>query len=228
MGLERYTRHLSLPNFGKTGPLRLKQATALVVGVGGLGSVSSLHLSRVCVGTIGLMHDDLVSRDNLHRQILYTTDDLGESKLARVVETLKHHNPEVNFITYPHRLTGENALTIIRNYDLVIDGTENVQARQVINQASVKLDKPYLHGAVNLYDGEVSVLYTSQGPCWRCLYPHRSGHGLEKTAEQLPVLNTLPAVVAALQATEAIKLLPGGRQAPDRASAALQCASYSL
>ena len=207
--LERYTRHLSLPNFGKAGQLRLKQASALVVGVGGLGSVSSLYLSLAGLGTIGLMEDDLVSRDNLHRQILYTTNDLGESKLTRAAETLKHHNPEVNFITYPHRLTAENALAIISNYDLVIDGTDNVQARQVINQACVTLDKPYIYGAVNLFDGQVSVFHASQGPCWWCLYPHRTASGPEKTAAQLAVLNTLPAVVAALQATEVIKLIVG-------------------
>ncbi len=179
----------------------------MVVGVGGLGSVSSLYLCLAGLGTIGLMEDDRVSRDNLHRQILYSTEDVGEPKLARAAEKLKRHNPEVDLITYPYKLTGENALATIRNYDLVIDGTDNVQARQVINQACVTLDKPYIYGAVNLFDGQVSVFHASKGPCWRCLYPHRSGNDREKTAEQLAVLNTLPAVVAALQATEAIKLI---------------------
>lgn len=207
--IERYTRQLALPHIGQSGQLRLKRASALVVGLGGLGCVSSLYLTLAGFGTIGLIEADHVSLDNLHRQTLYTTDDIGESKLPNAIQSLEDHNPEGDFITYPHRLAEENASSIISNFELVIDGTDNLETRQVINKTCVELDKPYIFGAVNLYDGQVSVFHASRGPCMGCLFPSQSPNQDDKPAEQLAVLNTMPAVIGALQATEAIKITVG-------------------
>ena len=207
--LERYRRHVSLPNFGPEGQLRLKQSSVLVVGVGGLGSISSLYLASAGVGKIGLIEDDHVSLDNLPRQILYTTEEIGESKLSLAARKLKAHNPTVEIKTFPYRLSIDNADSIVSEFDLVVDGTDNLATRRVINQACAAADIPYVYGAVNLFDGQVSVFHASQGPCFACLYPDESPEPQTKSAEQLAVLNTLPAVIGALQATEAIKLMVG-------------------
>lgn len=207
--LARYTRHLSLPQLGYQGQLRLKQASVLVVGLGGLGSVSALYLTLAGLGRVGLIDDDQVSLSNLHRQILYTTSDLGESKLAIAADRLLEHNPEVDLITFPQRFNMENAQSIVQGFDLVIDGTDNFKTRQLINQICADLDKPYIFGAVNLFDGQVSVFHASQGPCLACIFSQPAQPEQEKQAEQLAVLNTLPAVIGALQATEALKIIVG-------------------
>lgn len=206
---ERYLRHIFLPKFGQEGQARLKAASVLIVGLGGLGSISSLYLSLAGLGTVGLIEDDLVSLSNLHRQILYTTDDIGKPKLEIAAKRLKQHNPEVELITYPHRLTEGNAQEILNRFDLVVDGTDNLKTRQVINQTCVVLDKPYIYGAVNLYDGQVSVFHAPQGPCLVCIFPQAPQEGQEKGVEQMAVINSLPAVIGALQTTEVIKLIVG-------------------
>lgn len=206
---ERYSRHLALPKFGHEGQARLKAASVLIVGVGGLGSISALYLTLAGVGSVGLIEDDHVSLSNLHRQILYTTDEIDQPKLAVATQKLKQHNPEVDFLTFSERLTETNAHEIVQGFDVVVDGTDNLTTRHVINQACVRLDKPYVFGAVNLYDGQVSVFHASQGPCLACLFPQRPDQQQEKGIEQLAVLNTLPAVVSALQTTEVIKIIVG-------------------
>jgi len=207
--LMRYTRHLSLPRFGHEGQLRIKRASALVVGLGGLGSVSALSLTLAGIGTLGLIEDDQVSLDNLHRQTLYTTGDVGSSKLAKAAQKLKAHNPEVGFKLFPQRLDTDNVQAIVREFDLVVDGTDNMKTRQIINQTCVVQEKPYVFGAVNLYDGQVSVFHAAQGPCLACLFPQPLQEEEEKQAEELAVLNTLPAVVGALQSAEVFKLIVG-------------------
>ncbi|MBW6467028.1 MAG: HesA/MoeB/ThiF family protein [Brevefilum sp.] len=207
--LERYTRHVRLPHMGYEGQQRLKRASVVVVGVGGLGCVSALYLTLAGVGRIGLVEDDQVSLHNLHRQILYNSDDLEEDKLGLAVNRLKQHNPEVEFTPHHRRLTQGNAREIIRDYDLVIDGTDNLETRHVINRACVDLDKAFVYGAVNLFDGQVSVFHASQGPCLACVFPIIPPFEKEKSPERLAVLNTLPAVVGALQAAEGIKLITG-------------------
>jgi molybdopterin/thiamine biosynthesis adenylyltransferase len=207
--LMRYTRHLSLPHFGHEGQLRIKRASALVVGLGGLGSVSSLYLTLAGIGTLGLIEDDQVSLNNLHRQTLYTTGDVGSSKLAKTAQKLKAHNPDVEFKLYPHRLDADNVQAIVREFDLVVDGTDNMKTRQIINQTCVAQEKPYVFGAVNLYDGQLSVFHAAQGPCLACLFPRPLQEEKEKQAEELAVLNTLPAVVGALQSAEVLKLIVG-------------------
>lgn len=207
--LERYARHIALPHVGGAGQSKLKAASALVVGLGGLGSVSALYLTLAGLGKIGLVDDDQVNLSNLHRQILYTSADIGQTKMDLAFEKLKSHNPEVEIVPYPQRLTSDNASSIIQNFDLVVDGTDNLSTRYVINQVCVAQDKPYVYGAVNLFDGHVSVFHASKGPCLACLYPQIQQAQREKREDQLAVLNTLPAVVGALQAAEVIKVLVG-------------------
>jgi molybdopterin-synthase adenylyltransferase len=207
--MDRYARQIALPHVGYAGQLKLKRSSVLVVGVGGLGSVSALYLTLAGVGRIGLIEDDRVSLDNLHRQILYTTEDIGESKLPLAAQKLREHNPEVSIIPYPQRLTLENAPDIVKDFDLVVDGTDNMMSRQVINQVCVAQDKAYIFGAVNLFDGQVSVFHASQGPCLACLFPNLRQVQEERQIEQLALLNTVPAVVAALQAAEVVKMILG-------------------
>lgn len=205
--LERYRRQVSLPNFGAEGQIRLKQASVMVVGLGGLGSISSLYLTAAGVGKIGLVDDDRVSLDNLPRQILFTTDQIGEPKCALAARRLRAQNPAVVLEEFPQRFTADNADELVREFDLVVDGTDNLATRRLINQTCVAAEKPYVFGAVNLYDGQVSVFHASQGPCHACLFPDQTPEPPERRAEQLAILNTLPAVIAALQTTEAIKLI---------------------
>jgi molybdopterin/thiamine biosynthesis adenylyltransferase len=207
--LERYTRHVSLPHMGSEGQQRLKDASVLVVGLGGLGCVSALYLTLAGVGRVGLIEDDRVSLHNLHRQILYTNDDLGKGKLFLAAHKLEQHNPQVEFKTYPQRLTQDNALDIIRDFDLVIDGTDNLETRHVINRTCAFLGNVFIYGAVNLFDGQVSVFQASQGPCLACVFPQIPQSGQEKSPEHLAVLSTVPAVIGALQAAEAFKIITG-------------------
>jgi sulfur-carrier protein adenylyltransferase/sulfurtransferase len=207
--LERYTRHVSLPHMGSEGQGRLKAASVLVVGLGGLGCVSALYLTLAGVGKIGLVEEDRVSLHNLQRQILYTNEDLGKDKLSLAAHRLEQHNPKVEFKTYPKRLTQDNALHIIRDFDLVVDGTDNLETRHLINRSCAILGKGFIFGAVNLFDGQVSVFKASQGPCLACVFPQISQAEQEKSPERLAVLNTLPGVVGALQAAEAIKMITG-------------------
>lgn len=207
--LLRYTRHLALPNVGLEGQSRIKQASVLVVGLGGLGSVSALYLTGAGIGTIGLIEDDKVSLDNLHRQILYTTDDVGSSKIAIASKRLKAHNPEVELKLFSQRFNLANGESIVRDFDMVVDGTDNLISRQIINQMCVDQGKSYIFGAVNLFDGQVSVFNAAQGPCMACLFPHAAQQEADKQADQLAVLNTLPAMIASLQTVEVLKLIVG-------------------
>lgn len=207
--LVRFSRHMSLPRFGHEGQAQIKRSSALVVGLGGLGSVSALYLALAGIGTLGLIEDDQVSLDNLHRQILYRTEDIGASKVDLAAQRLKQHNPEVNLKVFPQRLDWDNAQEIAEDFDLVVDGTDNLMTRQVINQTCVAQDKPYVYGAVNLFDGQVSVFHASQGPCLACIFPQAPDEEQEKQAEQLAVLSTLPAVVGSFQTTEVLKLIVG-------------------
>jgi adenylyltransferase/sulfurtransferase len=205
--LERYTRHVHLPHMGTEGQQKLKVGSVLVVGLGGLGCVSALYLTLAGVGKIGLIEDDRISLHNLHRQILYTNDDLGVDKLSLAAYRLEQHNPEVEFKTYHQRLTQDNALDVVQDFDLVIDGTDNLETRHVINRTCTTLGKAFIYGAVNLFDGQLSIFHASQGPCLACVFPHIPVVEKVKPPERLAVLNTLPGVVGALQAAEAIKLI---------------------
>lgn len=207
--LERYTRHLSLPGWGEAGQLKIKAASVLVVGVGGLGSAITLQLAGAGVGKIGLVDDDHVSLSNLQRQVLYETTEMDQPKVEVARTRLTGRNPSIEVETYPLRLTIDHADEIFKPYDLVLDGTDNFAARLVINQACVTLDKPYVFAAANRFDGQLSVFHASRGPCLSCLFPDPYLPDEEPSAEQLAILNSVPAVIGALQAVEAYKLILG-------------------
>jgi adenylyltransferase/sulfurtransferase len=207
--LDQYARQMALPGWGAAGQKKLKNASVLIVGLGGLGSVSSLYLAAAGVGRIGLVDEDLVSLSNLPRQILYTTKDIGSSKVALAEKRLLEHNPSIQIKSYPTRLTIENAVKIFETFDLVIDGTDNFPARSVINEICINLEKPYIYGAVNGFDGQVSVFDARHGPCLRCLFPDLPSSNRDRIEDHSAVLNTVPAMVGTLQATQAIKLIVG-------------------
>jgi sulfur-carrier protein adenylyltransferase/sulfurtransferase len=207
--LVRYGRHLLLPEVGLHGQRTLKAARVLVVGAGGLGSPVSLYLAAAGVGTIGLVDFDRVDLSNLQRQILHGTKDVGRSKLASAADRLRDVNPNVRVEPHETRLTSDNALEIIEGYDLVIDGTDNFATRYLVNDACVLLGKPNVYGSIFRFDGQASVFCTTDGPCYRCLYPEPPPPGLVPSCAEGGVLGVLPGLVGTIQANEAIKLLLG-------------------
>ena len=207
--LLRYGRHLLLPEVAIDGQRTLKSARVLVVGAGGLGSPAALYLAAAGVGTIGLVDFDIVEVTNLQRQLLHGTSDVGRSKLESARDRLRDTNPHVKLELHATRLTSANALTIIREYDLVLDGTDNFATRYLVNDACVLLGKPNVYGSIFRFDGQASVFATADGPCYRCLYPEPPPPGLVPSCAEGGVLGVLPGLVGTLQATEAIKLLLG-------------------
>jgi len=207
--VNRYSRQIILPELGAEGQARLASSSVLIVGAGGLGSPTSLYLAAAGVGRIGLVDFDRVDVTNLHRQILYGTSDVGRPKLEAASERLRDANPEVAIETHDARLTSENALEIMRRYDVVIDGTDNFATRYLVNDACVILGKPNVYGSVFRFDGQVSVFATENGPCYRCLYPEPPPPHLVPSCAEGGVLGVLPGVIGTLQATEAIKIITG-------------------
>ncbi len=207
--LQRYARHVVLPEVGLEGQLRLKSASVLLVGAGGLGSPLALYLAAAGVGRIGLVDFDVVDAANLQRQVLYGTGDLGRPKLEAARERIADLNPHVTLEPHGVRLTSSNALEILRPYDVVIDGTDNFPTRYLVNDASVMLGKPNVYGSIFRFEGQVSVFAPGRGPCYRCLYPEPPPPGLVPNCAEGGVLGVLPGVIGSLQATEAIKLLLG-------------------
>jgi adenylyltransferase/sulfurtransferase len=207
--LLRYGRHLLLPEVAIDGQRQLKAARVLVVGAGGLGSPAALYLAAAGVGTIGLVDFDIVELTNLQRQLLHGTRDVGRSKLDSARDRLHDANPHVKLELHATRLTAANALTIIREYDIVLDGTDNFATRYLVNDACVLLGKPNVYGSIFRFDGQASVFATPDGPCYRCLYPEPPPPGLVPSCAEGGVLGVLPGLVGTVQATEAIKLLLG-------------------
>ena len=207
--LLRYSRHLSLPDVGVIGQRRLKAARVLIVGAGGLGSPTALYLAAAGVGTIGLVDFDVVDITNLQRQLLHGTTDVGRQKLDSARDRLHDINPLVDLQTFNERLTSQNALEIIRGFDLVIDGTDNFATRYLTNDACVLLGIPNVYGSIFRFDGQASVFCTSNGPCYRCLYPTPPPPGMVPSCAEGGVLGVLPGLVGTIQATEAIKLILG-------------------
>ncbi len=207
--LARYSRHFALPEFGQAGQLKLKQGSVLIVGAGGLGSPASLYLAAAGVGRIGLIDFDDVDITNLQRQIMYTTDDVGLSKLETSAARLRALNPDITIETHELRLTRDNALDIIAQYDVVIDGTDNFPTRYLVNDACVLLKKPYVYGSILRFDGQVSVFDAQHGPCYRCLFREPPPPGLVPNCAEGGVLGMLPGIIGSLQALEAAKLLSG-------------------
>ena len=207
--MNRYARQITLPEIGEAGQEKLRRGSVLIVGAGGLGSPAALYLAAAGVGTIGLVDFDRVDVTNLHRQVLYGTSDVGRPKLDAAQERLADLNPEVRVMAHDARLTSENALEILRGYDVILDGTDNFATRYLVNDACVLLGKPNVYGSIFRFDGQVSVFATSDGPCYRCLYPEPPPPGLVPSCAEGGVLGILPGIVGSLQATEAIKLIAG-------------------
>ena len=207
--LLRYGRHLLLPEVAIDGQRTLKAARVLIVGAGGLGSPAALYLAAAGVGTLGLVDFDIVEITNLQRQLLHGTRDVGRLKLDSARDRLHDTNPNVKLELHATRLTSGNALTIIRDYDLVLDGTDNFATRYLVNDACVLLGKPNVYGSIFRFDGQASVFAAADGPCYRCIYPEPPPPGLVPSCAEGGVLGVLPGLVGTLQATEAIKLILG-------------------
>ena len=206
---ERYRRHLSLPEFGVEGQQRLLASSVLLIGAGGLGCPLAQYLAAAGVGRIGLLDFDVVDVSNLQRQVLYGPADVGRPKVEVARERILAQNPEVDVVTFQERLTSENALERFRDFDLVIDGTDNFPTRYLSNDACVLLGKPTVYGAILRFEGQASTFDARRGPCYRCLFPEPPPPGSVPSCAEGGVLGVLPGIIALIQATEAVKLLTG-------------------
>lgn len=208
--IRRYARHLILPEFGMAAQERLKAGSVLLVGTGGLGSPLALYLAAAGVGHIGLVDFDVVEESNLQRQIVHGTSTLGIRKTDSAKQRLLDLNPHIEVSTYEVQLTSENALEILRPYDVIVDGTDNFPTRYLTNDASVLLGKPNVYGSIFRFEGQATVFNTAGGgPCYRCLYPEPPPPGLVPSCAEGGVLGVLPGIIGTLQATEVVKLLAG-------------------
>src|SRR6267143_106577 len=205
----RYSRHLIMPEIGIEGQQKLKAARVLIIGAGGLGSPLGLYLAAAGVGTIGVVDFDVVDATNLHRQVLFSERDIGRSKLESAKERLQGVNPHISIELHETRLTSENALEILRDYDIIADGTDNFPTRYLVNDACVLLGKPNVYASIFRFEGQASVFYAKLGPCYRCLYPEPPPPGLVPSCAEGGVLGILPGLVGVMQATEAITMLLG-------------------
>jgi adenylyltransferase/sulfurtransferase len=207
--VQRYSRHLIMPEVGMAGQKKLKAASVLLIGAGGLGSPLAMYLAAAGIGRIGLVDYDVVDYTNLQRQIIHGTKDVGKPKLESAKARILDINPHVQVDTYAVPLTSANALEILAPYDVVIDGTDNFPTRYLTNDACVLLGKPNVYGSIFRFEGQLSVFYAEEGPCYRCLYPEPPPPGLVPSCAEGGVLGILPGTVGAMQATEAIKLILG-------------------
>lgn len=210
---ERFARHLSLPEVGEAGQLKLLESRVLLIGAGGLGSPAALYLAAAGVGTLGLVDDDVVDRTNLQRQILHADDRVGTSKTSSAARTLTGIQPGVNVVQHTTRLESSNVEEIFKGYELVLDGSDNFATRYLVNDACVKLGLPNVHGSIYRFEGQVSVFWPQyekrRGPCYRCLFPEPPPPELAPSCAEAGVLGVLPGVIGTLQAVETIKLLLG-------------------
>jgi adenylyltransferase/sulfurtransferase len=205
----RYSRHLILPGVGLQGQERLKAARVLVVGAGGLGSPAALYLAAAGVGTLGIADGDVVDASNLQRQVLHRTAGVGRSKAASAAETLSALNPLIDVRPIPARVTAENALALLADYDVIVDGTDNFPTRYLLNDACALLGKPLVFGGIFRFEGQASVFHARRGPCYRCLFPHPPAPEQVPSCAEGGVLGVLPGLVGSIQAAEALKLLLG-------------------
>src|SRR6201982_1102405 len=207
--IQRYSRHLIVPEVGMEGQQKLKAARVLCVGTGGLGSPLALYLNAAGVGTLGIVDFDVVDVTNLQRQIIHSTADVGRTKLDSAEEKLKAINPYINIRKFDTRLSSENALEIFRDFDIIADGTDNFPTRYLVNDACVLSGKPNVYGSIFRFEGQASRFATEEGPCYRCLYPEPPPPGLVPSCAEGGVLGILPGLVGVMQATEVIKLILG-------------------
>ena len=207
--VKRYSRHLIMPEVGMDGQRRLKAASVLCVGAGGLGSPAAIYLAAAGIGRIGIVDYDVVDYSNLQRQIIHATPDVGRSKLESAKDRIEALNPHVHVETYEMSLSSANALKLFDLYDVILDGTDNFPTRYLVNDACVLTGKPNAYGSIFRFEGQASVFATKEGPCYRCLYPEPPPPGLIPSCAEGGVLGVLPGVVGLIQATEAIKLILG-------------------
>jgi len=205
----RYSRHLIMPEVGMDGQLKLKQARVLMIGAGGLGAPLGLYLAAAGVGHLGIVDFDVVDFTNLQRQVTFSTADVGKTKIEAAKSRLSGLNPTIEIATYETRLDSSNALELFRDYDLVVDGTDNFPTRYLVNDACVLLGKRNVYGSIFRFEGQVSIFGAPDGPCYRCLYPEPPPPGLVPSCAEGGVLGVLPGIVGAIQAIEAIKLVLG-------------------
>ncbi len=206
----RYSRHLLIPEIGVEGQLKLLNARVLMIGAGGLGSPAALYLAAAGVGRIGIVDADIVDETNLQRQIVHSTETIGESKVSSAKRTLEALNPDVDVVTFEERLTSENVERILaEGWDLIVDGADNFPTRYLVNDASVWHRIPVVHGSIYRFEGQVTVFEPHEGPCYRCLFPQPPPPELAPSCAEGGVLGVLPGIVGSLQANEAIKLVTG-------------------
>ena len=203
--INRYTRHLALPEVGITGQQKLKASRVLLIGAGGLGSPMALYLVAAGIGTIGLIDYDVVDPSNLQRQILYTENSVGRSKLSEAKEKLEALNTNIKIVTHEEKLTKENALSIFSGYDIIADGSDNFPTRYLVNDVCVLLGIPYIFGSILRFSGQVSIFAAKNGPCYRCLYPEPPDPEIVPNCNEDGVLGVLPGVIGTLMATEVLK-----------------------
>jgi molybdopterin/thiamine biosynthesis adenylyltransferase/rhodanese-related sulfurtransferase len=205
----RYSRHFLLPEVGEIGQAKLLKAKVLMVGAGGLGSPSAYYLAAAGVGTIGIIDNDVVDLSNLQRQILHSNNRVGMPKVESAKLTLEGLNPDVKVITYQEKLTSQNIMEIIKDYDIIVDGCDNFPTRYLVNDACVLTGKPNVHGSIFQFEGQASVFYPGKGPCYRCLYPEPPPADMAPSCAEAGVLGVLPGLIGTIQALETIKLILG-------------------
>jgi molybdopterin/thiamine biosynthesis adenylyltransferase/rhodanese-related sulfurtransferase len=207
--IQRYSRHLIMPEVGMEGQLKLKNAKVLCIGTGGLGAPLGVYLAAAGVGRVGLVDFDVVDNSNLQRQILFGTKDVGRPKIAAAADRLRDLNPEIQIDTFESRLTSDNALDLFKDYDIIVDGTDNFPTRYLVNDACVILGKPNVYGSIFRFEGQATIFAFPDGPCYRCLYPEPPPPGLVPSCAEGGVLGVLPGIVGSIQAAETLKLILG-------------------
>ena len=207
--IQRYSRHLIMPEVGLEGQLKLKRARVLMIGTGGLGAPLGLYLAAAGVGHLGLVDFDVVDSSNLQRQVTFTTQDVGKPKSEAAKARLSALNPAIEIEAYETRLTSDNALELFRDYDIIVDGTDNFPTRFLVNDACILLGKPNVYGSIFRFEGQATVFGYPDGPCYRCLYPEPPPPGLVPSCAEGGVLGVLPGIVGSIQAMETIKLILG-------------------
>ncbi len=207
--IERYARHIIMPEVGPGGQQRLKEASVLIVGAGGLGSPASLYLAAAGVGRLGIADHDRVELSNLQRQLLFNDDEIGSSKVEVATRRLTALNPHLKVEEHPERVDSTNALDIFKDYDVILDGSDNFPTRYLTNDACVLTGKPLAYGAVHRFEGQASLFFAKEGPCYRCIFPSPPPPELAPSCAESGVLGILPGVIGALQATEALKFILG-------------------
>jgi molybdopterin/thiamine biosynthesis adenylyltransferase len=205
----RYHRHTLLPEVGEAGQLKLLESRVLLLGAGGLGSPAALYLAAAGVGTLGIVDMDVVDESNLQRQILHNIERLGDRKVDSAKKTLTALNPDVNVVTHDVRLGADNVVDILSGYDVVVDGTDNFPVRYLVNDASLKVGVPVVHGSIFRFEGQATVFKPHEGPCYRCLIPEPPPAELAPSCAEAGVLGVLPGIIGSIQALEAIKILLG-------------------